>query len=115
MSKVWKNIFCMEVSMKDIRWHFPLVKPNRKDTVADLVEKVRSELTEFEEADNTPDKMLELLDVLHSAETLVRKFFKFYCFKDVDLAADEIVDEAMFEMKQEIVSKNKKRGYYKGD
>ena len=82
-------------------WHFPLIRPVQKFDDENLVNKVLSELTEFEKETDLNKKALEAIDVLHSAETLVRKFFLKY------------PSLSFRKRKRQVIEKNKKRGYYK--
>lgn len=86
--------------MKQIRWHFPLITPGRKDTEDEMVHKVLSEIKEFQSATDNLEKGLEVLDILHAAETLVRKFF--YSHPNLSIK----------KMRRMIYKKNEKRGYY---
>ena len=81
-------------------WHFPMILPNRKDRNERLSAKVRAELKEFDEEKDLLAKATEAMDVLHSAENLVQKFFA----KHPQLNADRV--------KAYVTTKNAVRGYY---
>lgn len=84
-----------------MKWHFPLINPLKKFSLSHYIEHVYEELEEFEdEKDGTINQAKEVIDILHSAETLVRKYFLKYPEFDFE------------SMKREIIDKNKKRGYY---
>lgn len=83
-----------------MKWHFPLIRVARRDKNDRLVSKVMSELIEFEDETDLDKKATEAIDVLYSAETLVRVFFS----KHPSLSFDK--------SKTEAIKKNKKRGYY---
>lgn len=84
-----------------MKWHFSICIPDRKDRNERLSNKVRSELAEFDKEKDLNEKAKEAVDILHSAENLVRKFFN----KHPKLSFEKI--------KTAVVSKNAKRGYYK--
>lgn len=85
--------------MKHDGYHFPLINPVKKFNLEHFIDHIREEIKEFEEETDPGKKEKEAIDILHSAETFVRKFFN---------------DDEKFErIKQKVITKNKNRGYYK--
>ncbi len=83
-----------------MKWSFPLINPGTHSSVKDLINKVLSELNEFDNENDLEKKGMEAIDILHSAETLVRKFFS----QNPSLSFPE--------MKKKVIKKNNDRGYY---
>lgn len=81
-------------------WHFPLINPVNSFDLEHYLNHVYEELGEFQDAQTLDERAKEVLDVLHASETLVRKFFLEHPELDVK------------SMKEEIINKNKTRGYY---
>ena len=85
--------------MKD-KWHFPLIDPVKHWDLQHYIDHVREECKEFEEEMDPEKRAKECLDILHAAETLVRKYFE----RQSRFSFNEI--------KAAIIAKNSKRGYY---
>ena len=83
------------------KWHFPLIRSVKNPSIKDLIDKVKSELKEFERETNVNKKAAEAIDILHSAETLVRQFFQKY------------PSMSFHKKKRQIIKKNRQRGYYR--
>jgi hypothetical protein len=84
-----------------MRWHFPLINPNLRFSLKHYFDHVKEELKEYEaEPEGSIEQAKEVVDVLHSAETLVRKFFE----RNPQHNFDDI--------KARTVEKNRARGYY---
>mgnify|MGYP001413974714 CR=1 FL=1 len=90
-------------------WHFPLIHPEERPSVQHMLWKLEEEIKEFKLADRPMDKAEEVLDILHAAETLVRKFFIQAIGTDGVYTTDDIIRRS----KKKIIRKNRKRGYYK--
>lgn len=84
--------------MKD-GWHFPLINPQQKFDIKHFIDHVGLEVKEFHDAKTDDEKDKEAVDVLHAAETFVRKYF------EANGRSYESVRDA-------IIAKNKNRGYY---
>ena len=84
--------------MKD-QWHFPLINPVRQFDLEHFLEHISLEIVEFQEETDQDKKDKEAVDVLHAAETFVRKYF------EANGRSYEAVRDA-------IIAKNKTRGYY---
>ncbi len=95
--------------MNVLRWHFPLIRPKRQDSLKDLITKVRSELDELEKAPTVHEQLLEAVDVLHSAETLVRKLFNQH---SGDKNLQHLKGYAYDLYRRTVIRKNKLQGYY---
>jgi len=84
-----------------MKWQFPLINPTVHYSTDHYIDHVMEEVGEvMAEVDGSSEQAKEVVDVLHAAETLVRKFFERnpqHCFNSV---------------KQEIIRKNTGRGYY---
>jgi hypothetical protein len=83
------------------KWHFPLIDPERSWPLQHYIDKVSEELMEFQSATSSDEKDKEVVDVLHAAETLVRKYF-----------AGRTADYDR--IREKIIIKNTARGYYHG-
>lgn len=83
-------------------FNFPEIFPGKPQDDKFLHDKVLQELGEFLSETDPRKQAVEAMDVLHSAETLVRKFFS----RHPDLWPHEAI--------KEVVAKNASRGYYKG-
>ena len=83
-----------------MRWHFPLADPHRRQTQEESISHVLSEVREFESETDIDKKALEALDILHCAETLVRKFFQEYPQLSIE------------KTRHLVEQKNRQRGYY---
>lgn len=83
-----------------MKWVFPLINPVKYFSLRHYIDHVKEEVQEFENAASTFEAAKEVVDVLHAAETLARKFVQRH--PEVDL--DEIVKIT--------IEKNLKRGYY---
>ena len=79
-------------------WHFPLINPVKKYSLNHFLNHIREECREFEEETSQEEKEKEAVDILHAAETFVRKFF-----------AD---DKRFEEVRDKVIAKNTSRGYY---
>ena len=82
-----------------MEWHFPLINPVRKFPLDHFLEHVIEGIVEFEEETDEENKDKEAVDILHAAETFVRKYFESNG-RDWRVVRDAIIQ------------KNKKRGYY---
>jgi len=79
------------------RWHFPLIDPIRSHRLKHYSDHVIEEVREFERARTRKEKEKEAADILHAAETLVRKYFRAKSFEPTRKA---------------VIKKNRVRGYY---
>lgn len=85
-----------------MKWNFPLINPRKKFPLIHYLNHVYEELDEYRgEPRGSLKQAKEVIDVLHAAETLVRKFFEEN--SQFDLEA----------MRQSTIRKNDARGYYK--
>ena len=82
-------------------FNFPEIFPGKDQDDKFIHEKVLQELGEFLREKDLEKKAVEVMDILHSAETLVRKFFH----RNPRLCQKTII--------RKVIGKNKKRGYYK--
>lgn len=80
-----------------MHFNFPEIKTTRN--LKERVQKVQDELNEFKEATLEQHKDEELIDILHSVETLIRLRFK---------NREQVLNFKI----REVISKNTKRGYY---
>lgn len=81
-------------------WHFPLINPVKQFDLQHYLDKVGEEVKEFQDAKTTAEMDKEAIDILHAAETFVRK----YC---ITMGVD-------FEsVKNAVIRKNEDRGYYR--
>lgn len=85
---------------KIMKFTFPEINPTNDKTLEHYTERVKLEADEFEQEEILEKKAMEAVDILHAAETVVRKFFKLH----PELNLDEIV--------KSVISKNTNRGYY---
>ena len=84
-----------------MKWNFPQIDPVRFWDTQHYLDHVREECWEFEvEQEGTEDKAKECLDILHAAETLVRKYFE----RNPQFKLEDI--------QAAIIVKNTSRGYY---
>lgn len=83
-----------------MRTNFPLINPVKKFSIKHYADHVKEEIEEFEKGETDEQKAKEVIDVLHAAETLVRKFFVQHPEFDIDFIITQII------------KKNKERGYY---
>jgi hypothetical protein len=81
-----------------MNWIFPKINGEHSEKVT--INNLLSEIEEFKEEDDLERKAMEAMDILHSAETLVRQFF----MRNQSLSACEI--------KNKVIQKNDKRKYY---
>lgn len=81
-----------------IRWHFPLINPRDSYPLNHYLEHIDQEMKEFDQANSQRRREEEAIDVLHAAETFVRKFFR--------------TEEEFIKAKARVVRKNINRGYY---
>lgn len=87
-------------------WNFPEIDPGRSWDLQHYIDKIKEEVREFQkEIDDFqfPDmerKVKELVDILHSSETLVRKFLELHPEVDIDSFLKKVIE------------KNSLRGYY---
>jgi hypothetical protein len=81
-----------------MNWIFPKINGEHSEKVT--INNLLSEIEEFREEDDLERKAMEAMDILHSAETLVRQFF----MRNQSLSACEI--------KNKVIQKNDKRKYY---
>lgn len=81
-----------------MKFNFPAIKSTRD--VRQSAQKVQDELNEFiDELEKPSDKLkLECIDILHTAESLMRKVFE--------------SEDEMDEFIKKVYDKNKNRGYY---
>jgi len=82
------------------KWHFPLINPVQNYSLEHYLDHIVEEIKEFKEETDPELKRKEAVDILHAAETFVRKYFqrtKGSDFKQVRTAT---------------IKKNRKRGYY---
>ena len=82
------------------KWHFPLINPEQNYSLKHYFDHITEEIKEFEEETNKELKRKEAVDILHSAETFVRKYF------------ERTEGSSFEEVKQSTITKNRKRGYY---
>ena len=83
-----------------MKWMFPLIDPVNHWELQHYLDHVREECKEYEEESDEEKKAKEVVDILHAAETLVRKYFERnskFSFEDI---------------REAIVKKNRGRGYY---
>jgi len=83
-----------------MEFHFPLIDPVKHWELKHYLNKVREECSEFEEEKDPERQAKEVVDILHAAETLVRKYFE----RNTIFTLEEI--------KTATVKKNRDRGYY---
>jgi hypothetical protein len=83
------------------KWHFPLINPKKKYSLKHYLDHIVEEIKEFEEETDKEKKRKECVDILHAAETFVRKYF------------ERTEGSSFEEVHRSTVSKNKKRGYYR--
>lgn len=81
-----------------MNWIFPKINGKHSEEVT--IKNLLSEIDEFQEEVNLEEKAMEAIDILHSAETLVRQFF----MRNQSLSANKIRDK--------VIQKNDKRKYY---
>ncbi len=86
--------------MKESKWHFPLINPVMEYSLKHYLDHIMEEILEFEEEKDKEKKRKEAIDILHAAETFVRKYF----------ARTE--GSTFEEVKDAVIEKNKSRGYY---
>lgn len=84
--------------MSQPAWQFPLINPRDEHPLAHYLHKVKEELEEFGTTQGL-ERDMECIDVLQSAETLIRKYFK----GDMD---------RFNRAKKLVIEKNRIRGYY---
>ena len=84
-----------------MKWHFPLTRFAKEYDTTKQIDSIVSELTEFKRATSLDEKASDIMDILQSAETLVRMFFLKY------------PSVSFHREKTEKIRKNRKRGYYK--
>ncbi len=82
-----------------MKYNFPELERSKKLSIKHYTEHIGEEVKEFQKARGA-HKAEELIDILHSVETLVRKYFK----RHPQFNPDKIV--------KQVKQKNKKRGYY---
>jgi hypothetical protein len=93
----------MVLYKKGASMHFPRIVVSDDKSLVWQAYRVLEELKEFEQSQaNEPliNQALEVIDVLHAAETLVRKFFLLHPELDFET------------IKQEVIAKNRAREYY---
>jgi hypothetical protein len=81
------------------KWHFPLINPVKKYSIAHYLNHIKEEIREYEEETSPEEKKKEAMDILHAAETFARKFFA--------------NDEEFEFVRAQVIAKNIVRGYYK--
>lgn len=82
-------------------WNFPPINPLKKFTIKHYADHISSEIEEFnKEETGSVAQAKEVIDILHAAETLVRKFFEKHPQHDVS------------KVRQQVIRKNDERGYY---
>ncbi len=74
-----------------MEFNFPEVDPGRDWPISHYIDHIREECKEFEEEEDFDKKVMELLDILHSAETLVRKFHNLNPAVDLDEAVRKVI------------------------
>ncbi len=81
-------------------WLFPEIRcPSQ--TIEEIIKHLQSEINEFNNENDLIKKAIEVCDILHCSETLVRQFF----LRNPSLLIDDI--------RQKVIEKNRQRGYYK--
>lgn len=84
-----------------MKWHFPLINPRMKFSLKHYFDHVKEELDEFKDEEaGSIEQAKEVVDILHSAETLVRKYFEKY------------PQHSFEQIKESTITKNHARGYY---
>lgn len=83
-----------------MRYNFPEIDPGRSHDINHYLDHVAEEVKEVKQETDKDKEAIEILDVLHAAETLVRKYFK----SRPELNVYELIDQ--------VIEKNRKRGYY---
>lgn len=83
-----------------MEFNFPEINPGFSKGLDHYSERVKLEVDEFQKAESLDDMAMEAIDVLHAAETLVRKFF---------LEHPELNITAYI---HDVKVKNSQRGYY---
>jgi len=78
---------------------FPRTKFVNENTPIDQLDHLMDEINEVEGAVSAEETVIELFDVIHSAETLIRMMEKCYGMNPEQL-------------KEKVIQKNKERGYY---
>ncbi len=81
-------------------WNFPLINPIKEFDIQHYLDHIKEEIDEFEKEKDPEKKRKEAVDVLHAAETFVRKFF----IADPSISFDEVCNQ--------VKHKNQMRGYY---
>lgn len=81
-------------------YHFPLINPKDKYSLEHYLDHIMEEIQEFKEETDPIKKRKEAVDILHASETFVRKYFQ------------RTKGKGLTEVKKQIISKNKARGYY---
>lgn len=82
------------------QWHFPLINPVQEFPIGHFLEHIQLEIEEVKQEPDPEKRAKEVVDVLHAAETFVRKYFEQnpeFNFNDIRKA---------------VIKKNRKRGYY---
>ena len=82
------------------QWHFPLINPVVHYPLEHYLEHLLEEIEEFKDETDDEKKRQEALDVLHAAETLVRKYF------------ERTSGDTFMQVKNRVIAKNLNRGYY---
>lgn len=82
------------------QYNFPRTRFVGTNSINDQIKHLASEIEELKQADSWEEKLLETLDVIHSAETLLRRFERNW---------PGCVEHGMLD----VLAKNHKRGYYR--
>lgn len=87
--------------MKKNQFHFPLINPVDFYDLDHYLDHIVEEIKEFKEETDPEKKRKEAIDILHASETFVRKYF------------ERTEGSSFDEVRKAVITKNKKRGYYK--
>ena len=85
--------------MTQTPWQFPHISKKYQHSIEKCLEHIRKEIVEFEVETDPGKKMLEAVDVYHTAETFIRQYCELH---HLDF---EVI-------KLQVIMKNKSRGYY---
>ena len=85
-----------------MKFNFPKTRFVDEANWCKQIEHLKSEIAELELANNPEEQAEEVIDVFHSAETLVRLYINHgpYLPKQIE------------EIKKKVIQKNRERGYY---
>ena len=82
-------------------FNFPVVKYANRNTFAEQMQHLISEIAEVATAPGVPETAVELLDVIHSAETALRI-----------LVSSSGVPIDLDDLRDHVIAKNRARDYY---